>query len=75
MHVPIFLKAQMNLSRGLIDANLAEKEFEKSIGCIEKSIELLKYNSKGSFGNQLYIGAQDTLRKLNEHIKKIKNLA
>ena len=75
MHVPIFLKAQMKLSCGLIDANLAEKEFEKSIDCIEKSMEHLKYNSRGSFGNQLYIGAQDTLKKLYEHIKKIKNLA
>ena len=47
MHMPIFLKAQLNLNCGLLDANLAGKEFEKSIDCIKKSMEHLQYNSKG----------------------------
>ena len=49
MQMPIFLKAQMNLSQKRIDAKQAKKEFKKSIDCLQKSMEHLKYNSKGGF--------------------------
>ena len=71
MHMPIFLKAQLSLSNGTIDVSSAKIQFEKSINCIQESMEHLQFNSRGSFGNQLYIGAQDTLKQLNEHLKKL----
>ena len=49
MQMPIFLKAQMNLSQKRIDAKQAKTEFGKSIDCLKKSMEHLKYNSKGGF--------------------------
>ena len=69
MQMPIFLKAQMNLSRKSIDAKQAKTEFKKSIDCLQKSMEHLKYNSKETYGNQLYIGAQDTLKQLKKFVK------
>ena len=69
MQMPIFLKAQMNLSRKSIDAKQAKTEFGKSIDCLKKSMEHLKYNSKETYGNQLYIGAQDTLKQLKKFVK------
>ena len=71
MHMPIFLKAQLNLNMGLIDGNRAKKEFQKSLDCIQKSMRHLKYNSQGSFGNQLFKGAQDTVRQLNSFISNL----
>ena len=72
MHMPIFLKAQLSFkSNGIIDTSSARIEFEKSVNCIQESMEHLQFNSRGSFGNQLYIGAQDTLKQLNEHLKKL----
>ena len=69
MHMPIFLKAQLNLNLGLIDVEQAKKEFQKSINCIEESMRHLKFNSQGSFGNQLFVGAHDTLRQLKSYME------
>ena len=69
MHMPIFLKAQINLSKKIINAAKAKLEFKKSIDCLEKAMGHLKYNSKDSYGNQLYIGSQDTLKQLNKMVK------
>ena len=71
MHMPMFLKAQLGLTNGIIDGNVAKKEFEKSIECIEISMEHLQYNSQGSFGNTLFTGAKDTLKQLKEFVKKL----
>lgn len=71
MHMPIFLKAQLGLNAGLIDQKTAKKEFEKSIKCIEDALHHLKYNSKGSFGHQLYIGGQTSLVQLQLFTKSI----
>ena len=69
LHMPTFLLAQLNLNRGNIDAITAQKELKQSIEYITASIEHLKFNSKGSFGHQLYIAAQASLQHFQKWVQ------
>lgn len=72
MHMPYFLKSQLNLSLGLITAQEAKKGFEQSVKSLEESLHHLQFNSQGSFGHSLFVGAKDTLKQLKQHVKNLK---
>ena len=71
MHVPIFLKAQFGLCRGLLDVSVALEEFYKSLDYIKRSLEHLEYECEGSFGHDMKMGALDSYQQLQTLVKQI----
>lgn len=71
LHLPIFVRAQVNLTMGLMGTEEAVEEFKKSLECIEKSLGHLKYECEGTFGYNLRIGAEDSYQQLKHLVQQI----
>ncbi len=67
-HLPIFMKAQLQMQTGAIDPAKAKKAMKKAVKCLEESVENLKFNPPGSFEAQLCPAAQDGLNQLKLHV-------
>ena len=71
LHMPIFLKAQISLSMGLVFPKDAKKEFKQAIKYIEKSSEHLKYEPEGSFGFQLNESTDASVEQLKNFVSRL----
>ena len=69
--MPVFLKAQFGLCRGMLDTSEALEEFYRSLEYINKALEHLKFECEGSFGHHMKMGAQDSHQQLKSLVQQL----
>ena len=73
LHLPIFLRAQVKMSMGIIDASEALPAFKESLDCLKKSLEHMRFEREGSFGFDLKNGAEQAHGQLKAFIQQLES--
>ena len=71
LHMPTMMLAQMSLHRGAIDKETARREFKRALINLKMGIEMLKHEPDGTFENQVYHGAKDSVNPLEKFIDSL----
>ena len=69
--MPIFMAAQIDLNSGEIEHPEASERFKKALEYLDRSLENLQFEQKGTLENQVYEGALASKTQLEEFVKSV----
>ena len=71
MHMPMIVLAKLEMESGNMSKDDAKKEFRRAVLNLKMSLEMLKYETDGSFEKNIYYGAKGSVAPLEAFISTL----